>query len=71
MSRITAVKHMDGTIVSYKTDDGKVINKEQVVSMADSGELEGVSSFETRAGDRAIRSDRGQYNYSLDDLPEF
>ena len=72
MSRIVAVRHSeDGSISSYQTDDGQVYDRDTAVKMADSGELEGVSSFTTRDGSMAIRSDRGQYGYSLDELPEF
>lgn len=71
MSKIIAVHKEDRTITQYKTEDGQVLNKEDAVNMADRGQLDGVSSFQTRDGGFAIRSDRGQPNYSLDDLPEF
>lgn len=72
MSKIVAVRHgEDGSISSYKTDDGQVYDRETAVSMANKGELEGVSSFTTRDGSLAIRSDRGQIGYSLENLPEF
>lgn len=72
MSRIVAVRHgEDGSIASYKTDDGHVYDREEAVRAADAGELEGVSSFTTRDGSFSIRSDRGQYDYSLENLPEY
>lgn len=72
MSRIVAVRHGENdTIDLYKTDDGQVLDRVQAVDLADKGQLEGVSSFGTRDGDRSIRSDRGQAGYSLDELPEF
>ncbi len=72
MSRIIAVRHgEEGNLELFKTDDGRLLNREQAVNLADKGILEGVSSFTTRNGDSAIRSDRGQPNYSLDKLPEF
>ena len=72
MSRIVAVRHGEtGSIEAYKTDDGRVLERYQAVAEADAGRLEGVSSFMTRDGDSAIRSDRGQEGYSLDSLPEF
>lgn len=72
MSRIVAVRHgEDGTIDSYKTDAGEVLNKVQAVDAANAGKLEGISSFTTRDGEASIRSDRGQEGYSLQDLPEF
>lgn len=71
MSRIVAVSHDEkGTLDSYKLDNGQIINRDQAVDMANKGQLEGVSSFMTRNGDMAIRSDRGQDGYSLDELPE-
>lgn len=71
MSKITEVKHSeDGSIEKYKTDDGLVLTREEAVKMADSGELSGVASFQTRDGSYAIRSNRGQKDYSLDDLPD-
>ncbi len=71
MSKIVAVHKEDGTITQYKTDDGKVLTKDEAVDMADKGQLNGVSSFQTRDGGFAIRSDRGQPDHSLDNLPEF
>lgn len=71
MSKIVAVHKEDGTITQYKTDDGKILTKDEAVDMADKGQLNGVSSFQTRDGGFAIRSDRGQPDYSLDNLPEF
>ena len=72
MSRIIAVRHgEEDSLEMFKTDDGRILNREQAVNLADKGILEGVSSFTTRVGDKAIRSDRGQENYSLDNLPEF
>lgn len=71
MSKIVAVKHGEnGNIEAYKTDDGKILSRVEAVDAANKGQLQGVSSFTTRDGDMAIRSDRGQYGYSLDELPE-
>lgn len=72
MSKIVAV-HRDetGSIEKYKLDDGRILSRAEAVDKADSGAIEGVASFETRNGDRSIRSNRGQYDYSLDDFPEF
>lgn len=72
MSKIVAVRHGEtGAIEAYKTDDGRELERYEAVDAANRGELEGVSSFMTRDGDMAIRSDRGQEGYSLDSLPEF
>lgn len=72
MSKIVAVRRDENRAISdYKLDDGSVIDRAAAVEAADKGELPGISSFTTRNGDSAIRSDRGQMGYSLDDLPEF
>jgi hypothetical protein len=72
MSRIVAIRRNEvGTIESYKLDDGRVLTRAEAVNMADDGLIEGVASFETRSGDRSIRSNRGEYDYSLDSLPQF
>lgn len=71
MSRITAVSHdKDGSISKYQLDDGRILNREEAVSEADAGNIEGVASFTTRDGGKAIKSNRGQEGYSLDELPE-
>lgn len=72
MSKIVAVRRDEtGSIALYKLDNGKVLNRKEAVDAADLGKIEGVSSFETRDGGMAIRSDRGQHGYSLDNLPTF
>ena len=72
MNKIVAIRRDEtGSISEYKLDNGKVISRDEAVDMADFGKLSGVSSFTTRDGGYAIRSDRGQYGYALDDLPEF
>lgn len=72
MTKIIAVRHGEtNTIESYRTEDGRILSRVEAVDMANKGELEGVHSFTTRDGDAAIRSDRGQEGYSLQDLPEF
>ena len=72
MSRIVAVrKDEKGTITNYKLDDGSVIDKQTACGKVNSGEIEGCATFTTRDGDEAIRSNRGQEDYSLDNLPTF
>lgn len=72
MSKIVAIQRDDtGSISKFKLDNGEVITKDEAVGQAEAGLLDGVSAFTTRNGDRAIRSNRGQADYSLDDLPEF
>lgn len=72
MSKIVGIKRDEtGSICKFKLDNGQVVNREQAVDGADNGSIEGVASFETRDGERAIRSNRGQEGYSLDSLPEF
>lgn len=72
MSRVVAVRHgNDGSIVLYKMDDGTIMNRLEICDAANRGLIEGVSTFTTRDGDEAVRSDRGQGNFRLDELPEF
>lgn len=61
----------DGSIEQYKLDDGRVLSRQEIVDASIRGEIEGVSAFTTRDGGESVRSDRGQYDYSLSDLPEF
>lgn len=71
MSRITAVSHdKDGSIGKYQLDDGRILSRDEAVKEVSAGNIEGVSTFTTRDGSEAIRSDRGQQGYSLDELPE-
>ena len=71
MSKITAVKHdTDGNLSEYQLDDGRILNREEAIKETNAGNIEGVSSFTTRDGKQAIRSNRGQIGYSLDELPE-
>lgn len=72
MSRIVAIQRDEtGSIIKFKLDNGEVITKDEAVGQAEAGLLDDVSAFTTRNGDRAIRSNRGRADYSLDDLPEF
>ena len=72
MSRIVAVrKDGNGTITDYKLDNGKELNHDQAIGAVNSGEIEGCNVFPTRDGGEAIRSNRGQDDYSLDSLPSF
>lgn len=72
MSKIVAVRKDDeGRIEQYKLDDGRVLNHEQAIQATDSGDIEGVATFTTRDGGTSIRSNRGQYGYSLNELPKF
>ena len=60
-----------GPIQAYKLDDGRVLDHNQAVQSCLNGEIEGVTTFTTRDGGVGIRSDRGQYGYSITELPEF
>lgn len=73
MSKIVAVRKTSdsASISAYKLDDGRVMNREEICRAVNRGEIEGCSTFETRNGSLAVRSDRGQDNYSLDELPRF
>lgn len=71
MNKIVAVsKDETGAIDRYQLDDGRILNREQAVDETSNGKISGVSIFTTRDGGLAIRSDRGQDDYSLDSLPE-
>ena len=72
MSRIVAVrKDETGRITDYKLDNGKVLSHDRAVIETNAGTIEGCSTFTTRDGDTGIRSNRGQNNYKLSDLPNF
>lgn len=71
MNKIVAVREKDGVLTDYKLDDGRVLNKDEAVKEANAGNIEAVSSFITRDGDMSIRSNRGHYDYSLENLPRF
>ena len=72
MNRIVAVRRDEtGSIAEYKLENGAIISRKEACDLAEIGHIEGVSTFTTRDGGTAIRSDRGQPNYSLDDLPTF
>lgn len=72
MSRIVAVrKDGNGTITDYKLDNGKELNHSEAINAVNMGEIEGCNVFPTRDGGEAIRSNRGQEDYSLDNLPSF
>lgn len=72
MNRIVAVrKDETGSLAQFKMDDGRILNRQEAVDATNRGEISGVSTFTTRDGSEAIRSDRGQEGYSLDSLPTF
>lgn len=72
MSMIVAVrKDETGKITDYKLDNGKELNHYDAINAVNSGEIEGCAVFTTRDGDEAIRSNRGQEDYSLSNLPSF
>lgn len=71
MSRVVAVRRENGSISQYKLDDGRIMNRHEICKAAITGEVEGLATFTTRDGDEAVRSNRGQYDYSLDNLPTF
>ena len=71
MSKIVAVREKDGVLTDYKMDDGRILNKDEAIKEANEGKIEMVSSFITRDGGMSIRSNRGHYDYSLENLPRF
>lgn len=72
MNRIVAVqKDETGKIAYYKDEQGKVYDREDIVSAVDAGLVDGLAVFTTRDGFQSVRSNRGQADYSLQDLPSF
>lgn len=71
MSKVVAVRKEEGSISLYKLDDGRILNRKEICNEVAGGKVEGLALFTTRDGDEAVRSNRGQYGYSLDSLPEF
>lgn len=72
MNKVVAVrKDSTGDITLFKLDDGRIMNREEICDATDLGQIEGLSTFTTRDGGEAVRSNRGQDNYSLTDLPIF
>ena len=72
MSKVVAIRRGEtGSIELYKLDDGRCIDRETIVKEADEGKIDGVSSFATQDGARAVRSDRGLPDYNLSSLSEF
>ena len=73
MSRIIATRSATkkGPIEEYKLDDGRILTHAEAIQACAAGEIEGVSTFTTRDGETGLRSNRGQDNYSLYNLPRF
>ena len=72
MSRVIATQKDDqDRIIAYKTDDGHVLDHAQCVDAIHAGSIDGLQTFTNRAGEESIKSKRGEYDYSLKDLPEF
>lgn len=72
MNRIVAVrKDETGSISHYQDSNGKVYDKEGIVYAVDAGLVDGLAVFTTRDGSSSVRSNRGQEDYSLSELPTF
>lgn len=72
MNRIIAVQRDEtGSIAYYKDEQGKVYDREDIVYAVDAGLVDGLAVFTTRDGHQSVRSNRGQEDYSLQDLPTF
>lgn len=72
MNRIVAVrKDDDGSIAYYKDSQGQVYDREDIVHAVDAGIVDGLAVFTTRDGAQSVRSNRGQADYSLQELPSF
>lgn len=70
---ISAVKRDEnGSAVQYKLDNGKVIDREQAVSMAEAGKLSGYNVATAKDGTKSIRSNRdNDPSNNIDNLPTF
>lgn len=72
MTRITGVKHdSKGEITAYKLDNGRIITKEEGITMVKNGQIEGVTVGVSKNGERYLRSlPDGNESNNLDSLPE-
>lgn len=72
MNKVVAIKKDEtGSICQYKLDNGQIMNRQEICNAATRGEIEGVAAFTTRDGGESVRSNRGNDDYSLSNLPEF
>lgn len=71
MARITNVRKADGSIVAVKLDNNQELSIADAIAYAKDGRINGVIVGTDRAGGEYLHSKRGQYDYKLDELPEF
>lgn len=73
--KITAVHKEEGTISQYKLDDGRIIGKDECISMVKNGEIENCNIGVDRNNKEFVRTDRddenGKHIQNLDNLPTF
>lgn len=74
--KIVATHKEEGKIMSYKLDNGDIIDKEDCIQMVKNGEIENCNVGKSKENEEFVRSGRddednpGQ-NTNLDDLPTF
>lgn len=70
--KIVAVRKIDGDLVSYKLEDGTVIDVAQAVEMCEAGQLPDYRVGVSRADTLFIRNvSDGDPSNNLDNLPRF
>lgn len=71
--RITHVRRDGkGTIQEVKMEDGQIYDKQQAISLAETGQIDGVEVRPSKSGSRYIRSiPDDSLSNNLDQLPQF
>ncbi len=73
MYRIAKVRKDErGNIIKIMLNDGRVIDNDSAVEMAELGHIENVNTGKTRDGNKTLRSDPDDtVDNNLDNLPQF
>lgn len=73
--QITAVHKEDGKITQYKLDDGRVVDKEECISLVENGDIENCHIGNSKNDEPFVATDRDKEGENkitnLDDLPTF
>lgn len=75
--KITGVHKEDGTITNYKLDNGKIIDKEECISLVKDGKIEDCNIGVNKQNQEFVRTNRddegseGKHITNLDNLPQF
>jgi hypothetical protein len=69
---ITGVKHNSkGELISYKLDNGSVIGKDEGITLAKQGKIQGITVGVSKSGEEYLRSmPDGREANNLDNMPE-